>query len=193
MTDRVQKQGGSTHRSERAGSDTASVGRGSGTGLGRRGLGAETSLTGLVVAAFPATGKTTFAKQDRNAVVDSDSSAFSWKWLGFDERVRHPDWPSNYIEHIGTHLGLGHLVLVSTHSEVRAALVEARIPFVLVYPQKGIQWDYRERMTQRGSPPALVEKVCDELWDSALGECAAQTGCVHVELRLGQFLSDVIR
>lgn len=146
---------------------------------------------GTIVAAFPAAGKSHYA--DRNGgVLDSDSSAFSWKWITFDVRERHPDWPANYIAHITEACAEGRTVLVSTHAEVREALFANGIPYTLVYPHPALREEYRRRMTERGSHPALIAKVIDELWTGALVECAGERGCVHVVLRSGEYLSDVL-
>lgn len=145
------------------------------------------SAEGTVVAAFPATGKTHYAKT-RTDVLDSDSSLFSWSEPG----VRHPDWPENYMAHITEAVAVGSTVLVSTHAEVRRALRESRIPFTLVYPAPGLRDEYRERMERRGSPPALIEKVIGELWFPALYECRSQDECEHIMLGPGQYLADVI-
>ena len=139
------------------------------------------SLGGVVVAAFPATGKSYFAVK-RTDTVDSDSSRFS----------QHPNWPANYIAHIQAARRGFSLVLVSTHAEVRYALRSEGIPFTLVYPDPALRHEYRARMERRGSPQALTAKVCDELWDSALADCAAQKGCEHFVLGPGQYLADVL-
>jgi hypothetical protein len=140
-----------------------------------------------VIAAFPATGKTFYAEHTPG-VIDSDSSRFSWSEPG----VRHPDWPENYVRHIAKVRDSGATVLVSTHAEVRDALAVSAVPFTLVYPDPWQREDYRKRMEQRGSPPALIAKVIDELWDDAIDSCAVQMGCEHIQLRRGQYLSDVL-
>lgn len=135
-----------------------------------------------VISAFPATGKSHMASIVPG-VADSDSSLFS----------RGPGWPDNYIDHL-EELGRASLslLLVSTHSEVRQALIDHSIEFTLVYPAEGLRDEYRERMEQRGSPLALVTKVIDELWSPALAECRAQRGCRHVELGPGEYLTDAV-
>lgn len=133
-----------------------------------------------VIAAFPATGKSWLAAQ-HSQIEDSDSSSFS----------RGPEWPQNYIDRIRRLSDLGATVFVSTHAEVRSALVEGWIPFTLVYPDVSLREEYRARMQRRGSSPALIHKVIDELWDDALADCAEQAGCDHVVLGPGQYLADV--
>ena len=140
-----------------------------------------------VTAAFPATGKSFVAAHDHR-FIDSDSSRFSWGPDG----DRHPNWPSNYIAHIRGALANGDRVLVSTHGEVRKALADASIPFTLVYPKHSLRDEYRARMEKRGSPPALIAKVIDELWHDALSECVNQQGCEHIVLGPGQYLADVL-
>lgn len=148
-------------------------------------------MMGAVISAFPATGKSHYA--DRTpSVVDSDSSRFSWFYRHPDVRERHPEWPGNYMAHIAETASTGATVLVSTHAEVREALQASGIPYTLVYPAIPLREEYRRRMEKRGSPAALVDKVIDELWSQALVDCAAQTGCVHVVLRSGEYLSDVL-
>lgn len=144
-----------------------------------------------VIAAFPATGKS-YVARTVPGWADSDSSRFSWKYRHPDVRERHPDWPGNYITHLRELLKSDLRVLVSTHAEVRDALVAAGIPFTLVYPRADLREEYRARMQQRGSPPALIAKVVDELWPDALEECARQTGCEHVVLGPGEYLREAL-
>lgn len=144
-----------------------------------------------VISAFPATGKT-YAARALPGVVDFDSSGYSWKYLGPDARVRHPEWPGNYIADAVWPGNNGSHVLVSSHAEVRTALVAAQIPFALVYPEAGLREVYRHRMTARGSPAALVTKVIDELWEEALWDCRSQPGCTHYELGAGEYLLDLL-
>lgn len=151
----------------------------------------QTTSGGRLIAAFPATGKTHLAKASEG-VVDSDSSHFSWKWLGPEDRERHPDWPGNYIAHIKSELADGRTVLVSTHQEVRDALVAAGLWFVLVFPAADLQAEYRKRMAERGSPSWLVEKVIG-MWDEMQAQMRGQAGCDYLILGPGRYLGDVFR
>lgn len=140
----------------------------------------------VVMSAFPATGKTYLATR-HSELVDSDSSKFSWKWFGSEDRERHPDWPGNYVESIAQALEVGRSVLVSTHEEVRYALTEARISFLLAYPRADLRVEYLERMVQRGSPAPLIQKIRRE-WFLMMASLQAQTGCAHVVLGPGEYL-----
>jgi hypothetical protein len=142
----------------------------------------------MLIAAFPATGKTRLAEVA--SWVDSDSSSFSWKWLSPDVRERHPEWPGNYISHIRRELADGQAVLVSTHAEVREALVKDGLHFLLAYPERGLRAEYRERMARRGSAAPLIDKIIG-MWDDALDQLDAQPGCDRLILGAGRYLSDV--
>lgn len=140
----------------------------------------------LVVAAFPGTGKTHLANLHSD-VCDSDSSTFSWEWQHPEVRVRRRDWPDNYIKHIRFQRDTGYTVLVSTHEEVRQALVAEGIGFLLVYPRADLRAEYLGRMRARGSFPGLIEKIDNE-WLSMMKSCQSQAGCAHVVLGPGEFL-----
>lgn len=138
-------------------------------------------MNGRVVAAFPATGKSYLAARLGDSAVDSDSSQFA---------RGNGEWPRNYIGRITADFDAGRTVLVSTHAEVRAALVAAGVYFVLAYPQRGLRAEYRERMKRRDSDGLLIDKVIG-MWDRAIGELDAQEGCDRLILGSGRFLSDV--
>jgi len=85
----------------------------------------------LVVSGFPGVGKTHyFLTESSHTIVDSDSSSYSWLRPG----VRNPGFPRNYIDQIKSLLGKCDVILVSSHKDVRDALVDQGILFTLVYP-----------------------------------------------------------
>jgi hypothetical protein len=140
-----------------------------------------------VYSAFPGVGKTYyFNTTDRN-VLDSDSSKFD-KGL----------FPDNYIEHIERNIQDSTVdkILVSSHKEVRDALIKKGIPFVLVYPDRSIKDEYIQRYRDRGNNDAfvdLLEKNWD-LWQDEMDAIAPQEGqtLYKVKLGSGQYLTDVI-
>jgi len=109
----------------------------------------------LVISGFPGIGKSHFFRKNKDKVVlDSDSSKFSW----IEKGIRHPDFPNNYIKYIKENLayinplgvGKADIILVSSHKNVRDALVENDIPFTLVYPSRDIKEEYLQRYKDRG-------------------------------------------
>ena len=147
-------------------------------------------VSAVVVCGFPGVGKTSlFSSETELKILDSDSTTFSWS----DETKtrRNPDWPKNYIAHIQDTRDSSDLVLVSSHDVVRTALVEAGIPFILVYPSLDMKDEYIQRYIQRGSNESFVA-LLEANYEKWITELMAQQGCTHVVLKSGQYLSDVV-
>ena len=99
-----------------------------------------------VYSAFPGVGKTTYFNTTDGNVLDSDSSKFDKK-----------HFPENYIEHIKSGLDNESVdkILVSSHKDVRDALVKNGISFVLVYPDRSLKDEYIQRYKDRGNNDAF--------------------------------------
>jgi hypothetical protein len=135
----------------------------------------------LVISAFPGCGKSHFFRNNKDKeVLDSDSSKFD-----------KAHFPKNYIEHIKSNLGKVDIIMVSSHKEVRDALVENDIAFTLVYPSIEIKDEYIKRYIDRGNAGSFVE-LLNKNWELWLNELEEQTGCDKIRLKEGQYLSDVI-
>ena len=134
----------------------------------------------LVIAGFPGVGKShTFNNVDLN-ILDSDSSKFDKK-----------DFPENYIAHIKENLGVCDIIFVSTHKEVREALKENNIPFVLVYPEKELLSEYKHRYFKRGNRPEFIDFI-ESNWDTFINDIICETKCFHLQLKTNQYISDFL-
>lgn len=135
----------------------------------------------LVISAFPGCGKSHFFRNNEDKeVLDSDSSKFDKE-----------HFPKNYIEHIKSNLGKVDIIMVSSHKEVRDALVENEIPFTLVYPSPDIKDEYIQRYIDRGNTGSFVELLYNN-WELWLNELEEQVGCEKIKIGENQYLSDVI-
>jgi hypothetical protein len=135
----------------------------------------------LVVSAFPGCGKShLFRNKGEKKILDSDSSTFD-----------KSQFPQNYIEHIKSNIGEVDIILVSSHKEVRDALVNESINFTLVYPRKDIKDEYIQRYIDRGNDGKFVE-LLKQNWNNWTDELENQEGCEKIELESGQYLSNVI-
>jgi hypothetical protein len=148
-------------------------------------------MTAMIVSAFPGIGKTHVFNNPPLpglTILDSDSSQFSWAAPG----ERHPEFPANYIEHIKSHRVGTDIILVSSHKEVRAALVEAKLPFALVFPNRDLKAAYVERFIRRGSSVSFI-KLVETKWDEWITELEAQVGCFAITINDPRiYLSDVL-
>lgn len=135
----------------------------------------------LVISAFPGCGKSHMYRNNEDKIIlDSDSSKFD-----------KSDFPRNYIEHIKSNIGKVDIIMVSSHKEVRDALVENVIDFTLVYPKREIKEEYIKRYQERGNDDNFI-KLLQSKWDEWMDELEHQSNCKKIELKEGQYLSDVI-
>lgn len=107
-------------------------------------------------------------------------------------KVKNPEFPNNYIEHIKNNIGKVDYIFVSTHKEVRDALKEAGVSFILVFPEKDLKAEWIGRCFLRGSD----EKFCNLIaqnWDNWIKEMEEESKyCDFYKLKHGEYLSDAI-
>lgn len=154
-----------------------------------------------IYCGFPGIGKSFLGKllhSNDYRMPSSDIDSTQFHWLPVDPKatplvstsVENPEWPMNYITEVLVYSELVP-VFVSSHQVVRDFLVDNRIPFVLVYPQITLKDEYMERFRARENIEVFIDFM-DIYWDSLVNSCINQTGCKHIVLQSGQFLSDVV-
>lgn len=137
---------------------------------------------GIIISAFPGTGKSYLHHASELDTTDSDSSQFPK--AGF---------PQNYIDDIAQRRQVHDYVLVSSHQEVRKSLSKWFSHFYLVYPKLPENIQYLSSYVARGSTPEFVN-LLRENWKPWIISCMADqsNNVIHVQLNPGQHLSDVI-
>jgi len=152
-----------------------------------------------IISAFPGTGKSTYHSKHRDTTLDSDSSGFSWLEVGGGpsgmERVRHPDFPSNYLRHISSQYALGRYayIFVSSHKEVRDALLSAGLFFYVFVPRVSMKDEYIARYRQRGNDESFIEKVSTH-WESWLSDFQeAPLGCKYIVMSSSTLEEELVR
>ena len=135
----------------------------------------------MLLSAFTGTGKSYLYKNNKDLkILDSDSSKFDKK-----------DFPDNYIKHIKDNIGKADIIMISSHEEVRDALVENGLEFTLAYPDKSLKDEYLERYKERGSDEKFIE-LLDKNWDNWIDDLDKQKGAKKIKLKKGEYLSDRI-
>ena len=140
----------------------------------------------IVICAFPGSGKT-YAYTHYNGLpykmLDSDSSEYSWvkDENGKNTKVRNPDFPQNYINHIKENLGKVDVIFVSSHKEVSTALREAGIDYVIASPLHSdtIKEAWLKRLRDRGSSEEFVNVIDEHFYewiDDMIKEGTAEKG-----------------
>jgi hypothetical protein len=146
-----------------------------------------------IIAGFPGTGKSFQHQNNPQTTSDSDSSEFSWEKdeFGKNTKIRNPQFPDNYMDHIEDNIGLVDVIFVSSHAVVREALQEHGYNFTLVYPDISLKEEYLERFKKRGSPEGFINLLSTN-WETWINECENEKGCTKICLNKGQYISDVI-
>lgn len=123
--------------------------------------------------------------------MDSDSSNFSWV-IEDGKKTRNPNFPQNYINHIRENIGKYEFILVSSHKEVREALINNCIFFYLVYPSIRCKDEYLKRYLNRGSPIQFIELLKSN-WDNWINDCSScRIGCKNIRMKFN-YLKDQIQ
>ena len=81
-------------------------------------------------------------------------------------------------------------ILISTHKQVRGALVENNIPFLLVYPAKSLKNEYMDRFKSRGNKQGFLN-LMDKNWDVFIQELNDQKGCAKEILGKSKYLMSI--
>lgn len=152
-----------------------------------------------IICAFPATGKTWLCKNQAAlgiSVLDLDSSYFRWKYSDQSiSQIENPEFPRNYIDCIKANLSKYDYILVSTHSEVRQALRNANLEFILIYPLMDLKEEWIGRCYLRNDPPEFLHMLADN-WQSWIRELDMETKSMNSEnwhvLSHGMYLLDAL-
>lgn len=109
-------------------------------------------------------------------------------------KVRNPDFPNNYIEHIKENLGKVDYIFVSTHEEVRKAMADAGIDFILVFPEQSLRAEWVGRCFTRGSGEKFCQLIADQ-WDDwilQIEEEVVYNNRKHYRLKSNEYLWDAL-
>lgn len=122
---------------------------------------------------------------------DSDSSQFSFLPNG----ERNPNFVEDYIAHIKSQIGVREFLFISSHKEIRDALVNNGIKFNLVYPSRQDKDEYIRRYIERGSPDSFINLITEN-WDNWICELEnfdkEGIATTHIQLERGAYLSDML-
>jgi len=134
-----------------------------------------------VISAFPATGKTTFAKEMTEQglkVVDLDSSLYK----DFDV----------YLEDIKKLTESHDFVLISTHEQIRERLRESEVKYAIVYPRntRMNKEEYIKRITERDGNGKLA-KIIEKNWEVFIDSLDRDFNAQNVYEIDDQYLSEL--
>ena len=122
-----------------------------------------------IISAFSGTGKSYYHNNHPTTTLDSDSSGFSWSKDENGNKIRNPEFPQNYINHIKENIGKYEIIFVSSHKEVRDALLNNCLYFYLIYPEQHRKDEYIKRYIERGDPQSFINLI-ETNWRSWINE-----------------------
>lgn len=154
-----------------------------------------------IISAFPACGKSKYFDDwkkgytyTKGLVLDSDSSEFSWvkDENGNNTKVRNPEFPMNYIQHIKDNIDKAEIIFVSSHKVVRDALKDNNIKYVLVYPEntEKAKEEYLRRYKNRGNDEGFIQFITNN-WDNFIDEMEEETFPYKYILDDWQYISSI--
>lgn len=148
-------------------------------------------MKALIISGFPGTGKSVLFNGNQNSVSDSDSSGYSWIINEQGEKVRNPEFPNNYIEHIKSLIGNKRVICVSTHDSVRKALKDNGIDYILVYPDRNCKSIYIDNYKNRGNDQKFIDMM-NKNWDKFIDELEEEDGCnMKISLMKNTYIKDI--
>lgn len=153
------------------------------------------TLNTKIISGFPAVGKSQFVKDHQDLLVlDSDSSKFSWvkDSEGNNTKVRDPEFPQCYIDHIKESIGNVDIILVSSHDVVRKALKDNNIKYYLVYPSRTLKEEYMNRYIKRGNGYSFI-KFIESNWDKFIDDIEEEKFPFLIKLWTNQYLNDLFK
>jgi hypothetical protein len=150
------------------------------------------SKKAMVICGFPGVGKTSVANNREN-ILDAESSVFSWIWNPENlekGRERNPEFPNNYIRYIKENMDRYDVILVASHQKVRDAMKMAGIQYLIVAPMDHLKNEYLIRYLRRGSDIDFIELLNDKWYDFMRD--IMNDDAPTIRLKPGENLSDIL-
>ena len=161
----------------------------------------------MIIAGYAGVGKSEFCKAHVDYAIDFICMPFKYEnfyevsnGLSEGEDIKansklilREHWEMYYywaLKYLNNHCPEKYIVIPTIKSIMRLLKTDG-IPYSVVYPSRDCKEEYRERYIKRGNTQAFLD-IFIERWDDMLDGLNELGGRV-IELREGQYLSDVIK
>lgn len=156
----------------------------------------------MLIACYAGVGKSTFAMQYSEEILDLYSMPFKWilpeSGKGEFEAMkaapyllRDPAFPDNYMAAVLEAEKDYKYVLIPTIRSVLEELHETcNVPYIICYPDPALKKEYRNRYLARGNTQDFLD-IFIEQWDERIEALMEDENGVHIRLESGMFLTDV--
>ena len=102
-------------------------------------------------------------------------------------KVRNPEFPENYIQHIKENIGKVDIIFVSSHLQVREAMTTAGIRYCTVYPEENMLNEWVGRMYKRGDDDSFINFQIKH-WDKFMHSIIFDYGFCLCRLENNEYL-----
>lgn len=151
---------------------------------------------GVVVYAFPATGKTFLCKKNKNCI-ELTSEKYHWADQNINENNKglyhnvNENWPTNYLRAIEYYKEIYDYVFITHSGSVLCK--ENNIPYDLIYPSVECKEEYISRMIKRGNNIEFIKNMEDHFKQYIESLDNDDYPKEKVKLNYGEFLEDGIK
>ena len=148
----------------------------------------EEKVRTLIISGFPGVGKSETAKKYKKVqILDLDSSPFVWLPSG----LKNPDFPINYMQAIKDNIGKYDVIFVSAYQIIRDALVNHKIPYLLIYPNKELKHIYIDKYNKNGNSAQSIEYINNN-WEKLIGDIEHETYPDKIKLPKNLYLVNIL-
>lgn len=137
---------------------------------------------GEIVCGFVGTGKSSILKYCEGVKsIDLDTAYFK----------KIPGWENVYAQCAIALTKMYDIVCITSYAQVMRLLNKHNIKWWLVYPDRSLKLEYRERAIERGVSETFINAFFKD-WDSHIDDAQNITNPNKIVLKSGQYISTVI-
>ena len=136
---------------------------------------------GKIVSGFSNIGKSSLSNYKDIHYIDFDTCYFK----------KIDNWVNIYIDCLLALQDKYEYVFITTYGDILEELEKRNIEYTLVFPERELKEEYRQRAIDRNSDSDFVEGFFSR-WDTHIDDCLKRKTKNKIVLKSGMFLSDII-
>lgn len=138
---------------------------------------------GVIISGFSNIGKSYISKNSNISSFDLDTTYF--------KKLPGSNWEEVSVECARGLSEIYDYVFITTYGEPLQIMNKRGIKYYLVYPERELKEEYRQRAISRGSDKDFTEGFFSR-WDSHINDCERNSCSNKIVLKSGEYLSDVL-
>mgnify|MGYP003299809302 CR=1 FL=1 len=138
---------------------------------------------GVIISGFSNIGKSYISKNSNISSFDLDTTYF--------KKLPGTSWEEVYVECARGLSDIYDYVFITTYGEPLQIMNKRGIKYYLVYPERELKEEYKQRAISRGSDKDFIEGFFSR-WDKHIDDCEKNSCSNKIVLKSGEYLSDVL-